>query len=99
MLAPMSDATSDAIVVRGLTKVFREKTAVAGLTFSVARGRFFGFLGPNGAGKSTTMRMLLGLIARRRDAPRCSTATSRATVWPCGRAPATWPATSSSTPS
>ena len=66
MLRPMSDAVSnaasDAIVVKGLTKVFREKTAVDGLTFNVARGRFFGFLGPNGAGKSTTIKMLTGLL-------------------------------------
>jgi ABC-2 type transport system ATP-binding protein len=61
MLAPMSEV-SDAIVVRGLTKVFREKKAVDGLTFRVARGRFFGFLGPNGAGKSTTIKMLTGLL-------------------------------------
>jgi ABC-2 type transport system ATP-binding protein len=67
MLAAMPDetsstATTDAIVVRGLTKVFREKRAVDDLTFSVARGRFFGFLGPNGAGKSTTIKMLTGLL-------------------------------------
>ena len=62
MLPPMSDVASDAIVVRGLTKVFREKKAVDGLTFSVGRGRFFGFLGPNGAGKSTTIKMLTGLL-------------------------------------
>ncbi|HET7295234.1 MAG TPA: ABC transporter ATP-binding protein, partial [Vicinamibacteria bacterium] len=36
--------------------------AVDGVTFRVARGRFFGFLGPNGAGKSTTMKMLTGLL-------------------------------------
>src|SRR5688500_5301763 len=59
---PSPGASSHAIVVRGLTKVFREKTAVDGLTFSVARGRFFGFLGPNGAGKSTTIKMLTGLL-------------------------------------
>ncbi len=52
----------DAIVVEGLTKVFRDKTAVDHLTLRVARGRFFGFLGPNGAGKSTTIRMLTGLL-------------------------------------
>jgi ABC-2 type transport system ATP-binding protein len=66
MLAAVSDpasaATTDAIVVRGLTKVFRESKAVDGLTFSVGRGRFFGFLGPNGAGKSTTIKMLTGLL-------------------------------------
>jgi ABC-2 type transport system ATP-binding protein len=54
--------SSDAIVVEGLTKVFRKKTAVDKLSFRVGRGRFFGFLGPNGAGKSTTIKMLTGLL-------------------------------------
>lgn len=52
----------DAIVVRGLTKVFRKQVAVDHLSFRVRRGRFFGFLGPNGAGKSTTIKMLTGLL-------------------------------------
>ncbi len=53
---------SHALVVEGLTKVFRQQTAVDRVSFRVARGRFFGFLGPNGAGKSTTIRMLTGLL-------------------------------------
>ena len=53
---------SDAIVVRDLTKVFRNKTAVDHVSLRVGRGRFFGFLGPNGAGKSTTIKMLTGLL-------------------------------------
>ncbi len=56
----MNDAS--ALVVEGLTKVFRQQTAVDHVSFRVARGRFFGFLGPNGAGKSTTIRMLTGLL-------------------------------------
>jgi ABC-2 type transport system ATP-binding protein len=52
----------DAIVVEGLTKVFRQTTAVDRLSFRVGGGRFFGFLGPNGAGKSTTIKMLTGLL-------------------------------------
>ena len=56
----MDDA--HALVVEGLTKIFREQTAVDHVSFRVARGRFFGFLGPNGAGKSTTIRMLTGLL-------------------------------------
>ncbi len=51
-----------AIVVEGLSKRFKDKTAVDQLSFRVARGRFFGFLGPNGAGKSTTIKMLTGLL-------------------------------------
>src|SRR5262245_60591502 len=58
----MNEAPADAIVVRGLSKVFRKKAAVDGISFRVARGRFFGFLGPNGAGKSTTIKMLTGLL-------------------------------------
>ena len=56
----MNDAP--ALVVEGLTKVFRQQAAVDHVSFRVARGRFFGFLGPNGAGKSTTIRMLTGLL-------------------------------------
>jgi ABC-2 type transport system ATP-binding protein len=59
---PTALAADDAIVVRGLTKVFRKETAVDDISFRVARGRFFGFLGPNGAGKSTTIKMLTGLL-------------------------------------
>src|ERR671925_1324192 len=51
-----------AIEVRGLRKVFRGRPAVDGISFDIARGRFFGFLGPNGAGKSTTIKMLTGLL-------------------------------------
>ncbi|MBN1300709.1 MAG: ABC transporter ATP-binding protein [Melioribacteraceae bacterium] len=50
------------IEVQGLTKRFKELTAVDNLELNVYRGDVFGFLGPNGAGKSTTIRMLLSLI-------------------------------------
>jgi ABC-2 type transport system ATP-binding protein len=49
------------IEAENLTKRYGEKTAVAGLTFTVPAGTVTGFLGPNGAGKSTTMRMIAGL--------------------------------------
>lgn len=62
MAAPIVDPSPDAIVVSGLTKRFRGEPAVDGISFRVARGRFFGFLGPNGAGKSTTIKMLTGLL-------------------------------------
>ncbi|MBB1284459.1 ABC transporter ATP-binding protein [Flavisolibacter sp. BT320] len=53
---------SSIIEVTGLTKNFREFTAVNGLSFAVPKGEVYGFLGQNGAGKSTTIRMLLTLI-------------------------------------
>ncbi|MCU1530871.1 MAG: multidrug transporter ATP-binding protein [Arthrobacter sp.] len=58
------------IEARGLTKVYGDKTAVAGINFTVEAGRVTGFLGPNGAGKSTTMRMIMGL-----DRPTSGSAT------------------------
>jgi ABC-type multidrug transport system ATPase subunit len=48
--------------VTGLTKQFKNLTAVQDLSFSVNEGDVYGFLGQNGAGKSTTIRMLLTLI-------------------------------------
>jgi ABC-2 type transport system ATP-binding protein len=56
-------AAAAAIEVSHLTKVFGERTAVADVSFSVARGEVFGFLGPNGAGKTTTVRVLGTLIS------------------------------------
>ena len=46
------------IEVVELTKRYAGRTAVAGISFTVARGEIVGLLGPNGAGKSTTMRIL-----------------------------------------
>lgn len=51
------------IEVTGLTKHFKNITAVDDLSFSVSEGDVYGFLGQNGAGKSTTIRMLLTLIS------------------------------------
>jgi ABC-type multidrug transport system ATPase subunit len=56
------DRMSSIIDVKGLTKQFKELTAVDSLSFSVPKGEVYGFLGQNGAGKSTTIRMLLTLV-------------------------------------
>lgn len=45
------------IVIRDLTKIFGEQSAVDHISFSVNPGEIVGFLGPNGAGKSTTMKI------------------------------------------
>ncbi len=58
-----SPAGAATIEVSHLTKNFGPRTAVADVSFSVARGEVFGFLGPNGAGKTTTVRILGTLIA------------------------------------
>jgi ABC-2 type transport system ATP-binding protein len=60
---PARTAGAAAIEVSHLTKNFGPRTAVADVSFSVARGEVFGFLGPNGAGKTTTVRILGTLIS------------------------------------
>ncbi|HEY4632586.1 MAG TPA: ATP-binding cassette domain-containing protein, partial [Candidatus Limnocylindrales bacterium] len=45
-----------------VTKRFATTVALDDLSFSVPRGRIFGFLGANGAGKTTTMRICLGIL-------------------------------------
>ncbi|MDG3007615.1 ABC transporter ATP-binding protein [Paludisphaera mucosa] len=54
-----------ALEVIELTKTFGRRkpvTAVAGLSFAMARGEILGLLGPNGAGKTTTIQMLLSTL-------------------------------------
>ena len=51
------------IEVKHLTKRYGNHTAVSDLSFTIEKGRIYGFLGPNGAGKSTTMNMMTGCLA------------------------------------
>lgn len=51
----------EAIKVKHLKKYYQDVKAVDDISFTVARGEFFGFLGVNGAGKSTTINMLCTL--------------------------------------
>jgi ABC-2 type transport system ATP-binding protein len=50
------------IEVQNLTKRYRDRSAIEGLSFGVNEGEILGFLGPNGAGKSTTMKILTGFL-------------------------------------
>lgn len=51
------------IEVKGLTKVYGNKTAVEDVSFKIRNGRIYGLLGPNGAGKSTTMNIITGCLS------------------------------------
>ena len=54
--------TDYALEIKGLTKVFAEKTqALQGVDLKVEPGDFFALLGPNGAGKSTTINIVSSL--------------------------------------
>ena len=52
----------DAIKIEGLTKTYKDVTAVDNLCLSVRKGELFSLLGINGAGKTTTIKMLSCLI-------------------------------------
>src|SRR5690348_5287270 len=54
--------TTDAILLKDVTKLFRGVPAVDRVSFSLPRGRVLGLLGGNGAGKTTTVGMIMGLI-------------------------------------
>ena len=48
--------------VKGLTKRYKNFTALDQFDLHVDRGELFGFVGPNGAGKTTTLKILTGLL-------------------------------------
>jgi ABC-2 type transport system ATP-binding protein len=50
------------IEMAGLTKRFKDLTAVDRLNLRIERGEIFGLLGPDGAGKTTTIRMLCAVM-------------------------------------
>ena len=53
---------TDALTVADVRKVYGDREAVKGISFSVREGEIFGLIGPNGAGKSTTLRMISTLL-------------------------------------
>lgn len=51
------------IVANALTKTYRQKRVLRGLSFTARAGEITLLIGANGAGKSTTMKLLTGLAA------------------------------------
>ena len=51
-----------AVQVENVVFRYGERTALAGVSFDVARGEIFGLLGPNGGGKTTLFRILSTLL-------------------------------------
>lgn len=54
---------SDKLVVRDLSKGYREKEVLKSVSFTVRDGEFLSILGPSGCGKTTLLRILIGLLA------------------------------------
>jgi ABC-2 type transport system ATP-binding protein len=52
----------NAIVIKGLTKSFKQSEVLKGIDLEVERGTMLALLGPNGAGKTTTVRILSTLL-------------------------------------
>jgi lipopolysaccharide export system ATP-binding protein len=50
------------LIARGLTKSYKGRQVVSGVSFGVRAGEAVGLLGPNGAGKTTCFYMVTGLV-------------------------------------
>jgi lipopolysaccharide export system ATP-binding protein len=50
------------LIARGLTKSYKNRQVVSGVSLGVRAGEAVGLLGPNGAGKTTCFYMVTGLI-------------------------------------
>ena len=48
------------VTARGITKKYKDLTALSNVDLSLTCGRIMGLVGPNGAGKTTLIRVLLG---------------------------------------
>lgn len=48
--------------IKDISKSFKKRQVVAGVSFSVESGQVVGLLGPNGAGKTTSFYMVVGLV-------------------------------------
>jgi len=56
------ETTNQRLEAVDLTKVYRGRRVVNGVSLHVCHGEVVGLLGPNGAGKTTTFYMMVGLV-------------------------------------
>ena len=52
---------AEVLRTRDLTKRYKGKTALDGLSIALEEGHIYGLIGPEGAGKTTLLRLLAGL--------------------------------------
>jgi lipopolysaccharide export system ATP-binding protein len=60
--AATADKFKGALMARDLTKSYKGRQVVSGVSFGVRAGEAVGLLGPNGAGKTTCFYMVTGLV-------------------------------------
>ena len=60
---PRLVANNSGLMAVNLTKSFRKRPVLRGVSISVQRGEAVGLLGPNGAGKTTCFYIMTGLLA------------------------------------
>jgi len=53
---------NDFLVLKGVTKRYKDLLALDNVSFSLQEGDIFGYIGPNGAGKTTTIKIIVGLL-------------------------------------
>lgn len=58
----MNELEKNAVVVHGLSRSFRGKTALSEIDLEIPQGCVFGLVGLNGAGKTTLIRHLIGSL-------------------------------------
>lgn len=59
----MQATSTPVIEFDNVSKSYRSKVALTGVSFRVPGGSIFGCVGPNGAGKTTMVRLILGLLS------------------------------------
>jgi len=60
LAASPSTAAGGAIALKGVSRRYGQRPAVADLNLEIGAGEFFSLLGPSGCGKSTTLRLIAG---------------------------------------
>lgn len=62
-VVPRLVADNTGLVASDLTKRFKKRPVLRGVSISVKRGEAVGLLGPNGAGKTTCFYLIVGLVS------------------------------------
>ncbi|MEP3748134.1 MAG: ATP-binding cassette domain-containing protein, partial [Nitratireductor sp.] len=61
-MRPDRDKYKGTLIARGLSKSYRGRSVVSGVSIGLRAGEAVGLLGPNGAGKTTCFYMVTGLV-------------------------------------